>query len=213
MGVRREEGKKETIRLRILPDGSLQVSAPAGLDVIPVLEREKQWIDRKVREIESVLEENRGTEDLLLLHGHHYWLTQGSSCSISEDTVTYTTPGELKETLTDLLLHELRAKITRFAPKVGRRAGKICVRTQKTRWGSCSGRDTLNFNLMMLALPERLRDYIILHEIVHLVERNHAPAFWDRLVTLCPDCEERRKELKKFWILLERNSIWRVLRE
>ncbi|MDD1673529.1 MAG: M48 family metallopeptidase [Methanomicrobiales archaeon] len=165
-----------------------------------------------MKEVENISLEYMGCDDLFLLNGWSYRLTRGDTCSILDDTVTYTTPSELKVALTKLLIQEIEEKVALYAPKMGCHVRKITIRTQKTRWGSCSGEGTLNFNLVMLALPPTLRTYIILHEIVHLAERNHAPAFWKLLSVLDPECAIHRKNLKKFWILVERNSIWRVLR-
>lgn len=212
--IRKKKGTQGKVRLQVLPDGTLQVTAPPHFDISPLLEQKKEWIAKKIENIERIV---RGcdcaeAENLLLLEGRWYTLTHGTSCAISEDNVTYTTPGDLKRMLSGLLRKEIEEAITRNAPRIERTAGTITIRTQRTRWGSCSGKSTLNFNLVMMALPPSLREYIILHEIVHLRERNHSPSFWKRLEVLCPDYSIRRKELKKFWILVERNSIWKVLR-
>jgi predicted metal-dependent hydrolase len=206
---RQKEGK---IRLEILPDGTLQVTAPPHIDPAPFLEQKKAWIEKKIRERERIARQYPGGDDLFLLHGSLYRLTEGNTCAVLEDTVTYTTPGALKEWLSMMLRREVEEHIVQYAPHIGRLPQNICIRAQRTRWGSCSGESTLNFNLAMMALPPELRTYIILHEIVHLVERNHAPAFWICLGTLCPAYQTHRKELKKYWILVERNTIWQVLR-
>jgi len=73
---------------------------------------------------------------------------------------------------------------------------RISIRNQKTRWGSCSTSGTLSFNFKLLFLPEKQRDYIIVHEICHLKEHNHSPAFWALVAQTIPDYKSVRKLLK-----------------
>lgn len=74
---------------------------------------------------------------------------------------------------------------------------KIFIRDQKTRWGSCSKGGNLNFNYKIAALPEKMADYIIVHELCHLAEFNHSKNFWDLVSKNMPDYLEIRKELRK----------------
>jgi predicted metal-dependent hydrolase len=204
--------EKNRIRLEVLPDGTVQVTAPRHCDIGPFLEQKRDWIEKKVNERECITRDYPSGEDLFLFQGRWYPITQGSSCEIAGDIVTYTTPGALKEMLATLLRKEVEEQIRQHTPRLGRSVKTISIRTQKSRWGSCSGEATLNFNLATMALPPDLRTYIILHELVHLVERNHQSTFWERLETLCPDYRIHRRELKRYWLLVERNTIWRVLR-
>src|SRR6056297_393327 len=71
---------------------------------------------------------------------------------------------------------------------------KIFVRNQTSRWGSCSSKGNLNFNYKMINLPEKLSDYIIVHELCHLRELNHSSRFWELVSQTIPDYKERRKD-------------------
>ena len=73
----------------------------------------------------------------------------------------------------------------------------ISIRNQKTRWGSCSKKGNLNFNYKVALLPERLADYIIVHELCHLAEFNHSKKFWNLVAKTMPDHASLRSELKK----------------
>ncbi len=75
--------------------------------------------------------------------------------------------------------------------------GKIFIKNHKTRWGSCSKKQNLNFNFKIIFLTERLAEYIVTHELCHLQEFNHSRKFWDLLARAIPDYRQCRKELKK----------------
>ncbi len=72
---------------------------------------------------------------------------------------------------------------------------KIAIRNQKTRWGSCSKRGNLNFSYRIALLPEKLAEYIIIHEVCHLGQFNHSKDFWNLVALTVPDYKRLRKEL------------------
>jgi hypothetical protein len=76
---------------------------------------------------------------------------------------------------------------------------KISIRNQKTRWGSCSRKGNLNFNYKIIMLPEKIAEYIIVHEICHLKEFNHSKDFWRLVENYIADYKEARKELRKYY--------------
>ena len=76
--------------------------------------------------------------------------------------------------------------------------GKVSIKNQKTRWGSCSGKRNLGFNYKLLFLPENLRDYIIIHELCHLKEMNHSKNFWNLVSEWVPDYKAIRRQIKLY---------------
>ena len=74
---------------------------------------------------------------------------------------------------------------------------RVAIRNQKTRWGSCSSKGNLNFSYKIIYLPEKIQDYIIVHELCHLWEFNHSQKFWNLVAKVVPDYLSLRKELKK----------------
>ena len=80
---------------------------------------------------------------------------------------------------------------------------RINIKNQKTRWGSCSNKGNLNFNYKIVLLPERLADYIIVHELCHLKELNHSKKFWNLVAKAMPDYPQIRDELNKGGMYLQ----------
>lgn len=89
-------------------------------------------------------------------------------------------------------------RVSEWAGKMGVTYGRITIRDQKTRWGSCSSKGNLNFNWKLLAVPQELSDYVIVHELAHRLEMNHSPRFWAVVEQQLPDYKQLRQELKKY---------------
>ena len=88
-------------------------------------------------------------------------------------------------------------KVAEWNAIYGFRVGRISVKNQKTRWGSCSKKGNLNFNYKIVLLPEPLADYIVVHELCHLGEFNHSKNFWNLVARTMPDYKARRAALKR----------------
>jgi predicted metal-dependent hydrolase len=93
-------------------------------------------------------------------------------------------------------------RLAELARRHGFRYNRVYVRNQKTRWGSCSAQDNINLNVNLIRLPEALRDYVILHELVHTRIRNHGPRFWEELEKCVPDCRQVDKQLNRYEFML-----------
>lgn len=77
------------------------------------------------------------------------------------------------------------------------RLSRVSVRNQSTRWGSCSVRGVVSLNWRLLQIPPSVRDYVILHELAHLVHLNHSARFWTLVKQMCPGCEDAEAWLKR----------------
>jgi predicted metal-dependent hydrolase len=90
------------------------------------------------------------------------------------------------------------AAIARFAPFYGVAAKAVSIRDQRTRWGSCSRDGRLSFNYRLAILPPRLAEYVVVHELCHMLEFNHSPRFWALVARTVPEHRTLRKALHEY---------------
>lgn len=105
-----------------------------------------------------------------------------------------------KEAARELIHRKLTEKNAYYSLPFGR----VAIRNQRTRWGSCSKKGNLNFHYRIILLPEHLADYLVVHELCHLAEFNHSKKFWALVAQTIPDWRTRRKALTRHNI--ERSS-------
>ncbi|MBQ4482500.1 MAG: M48 family metallopeptidase [Lachnospiraceae bacterium] len=161
-----KRSRRKTLSIQIEPDLSVLIKAPfyaSDRDIAKFLEDSKDWI-KKHREI--VKKRVRETEDIPKL-------SMEEIRSLAEEA-----------------MKDIPERVRRFAPIVGVSYGRITIRNQKSRWGSCSSKGNLNFNCLLMLAPERERDYVVVHELCHRKEMNHSKRFWEEVAKVLPDYKE-----------------------
>ena len=103
----------------------------------------------------------------------------------------------LEEHLRALARRELAERAEELARQHGAPMRRVMVRSQRSRWGSCSVRGTISLNWRLVQVPETVRDYIILHELTHLRHLNHSARFWAAVEKVCPDYRAAEAWLKR----------------
>ena len=164
---------RKTVAIQVEPDGSVIVRAPkrCSLRKIKDFVREKEhWIRTKQEEIAAGRREFSAKK---LTEEERQSLRQRAGFLLGERTVLY-------------------------AERMQVSYGRITIRDQKTRWGSCSAAGNLNFNWRLVMAPGEVLDYVVVHELAHRKEMNHSRKFWAEVKNVLPDYEKRRKWLKEF---------------
>ncbi|MCR5610561.1 MAG: M48 family metallopeptidase [Clostridiales bacterium] len=106
------------------------------------------------------------------------------------------TPEEIKE-LKKRAKEVIPRRAEHFAPIVGVEYQKISIRMQKTRWGSCSGKGNLSFNCLLMLAPPEVVDGVVVHELCHIISRDHSARFYREVERVLPDYKKRAKWLKE----------------
>lgn len=88
-------------------------------------------------------------------------------------------------------------KVAYYADILGVTYGRITIRNQKTRWGSCTSKGNLNFNCMLLLAPDEVVDSVVVHELCHRLEMNHSKAFYNNVYRVFPDYDKWDRWLKE----------------
>ncbi len=165
-------------------DGNVMVKAPMAASdsaIKAFLDEKEEWI---IRSVESV---RRKHEKLDMVE------------KLSEDEVR-----ELFEGAAEYFPERCRY----FARLMDVSYGRITIRNQKTRWGSCSAKGNLNFNAGLMLAPPEVRDYVVVHELAHRRQMNHSPAFWKEVERVLPDYRARRKWLRQNGAVIMRQIGW-----
>ena len=98
---------------------------------------------------------------------------------------------------------KVQQRVDLFAPKLGVTPTKIRLKEQQARWGSCTKQGELLINWKLMMAPMKIIDYVMVHEIAHLLQPNHNPDFWNLVASVLPDYQERKEWLRIHGPLLE----------
>lgn len=163
--------RRKTISLQIKPDASIVVRAPMRMpqrEIQKFLEEKSGWIETHLAKVRS---QQAQAQDNLL--------TQEDLRSLAEQAKALI-PG----------------RAAYYAARMGVTFGRITIRHQTTRWGSCSSKGNLNFNCLLMLAPPEVLDYVVVHELAHRKQMNHSAAFWAEVEKACPDYRVHLKWLK-----------------
>lgn len=174
--------KRKTIAIQINSDLSVTVRAPKRMPL---------------KEIEEVIKNN---EDRINSHVEKMRKKYDLYCP---DGIKPLSNDEIRE-LADQALDYIPKRVSYYADIIGVTYGRITIRNQRTRWGSCSSKGNLNFNCLLMLAPENVIDYVVVHELCHRKEMNHSQAFWNEVAKIIPDYKTLQKWLKNEGSILMR---------
>ena len=123
-------------------------------------------------------------------------LAKSEAAKAKRDSVDKLTMDEVRE-LANKALEVIPERVRYYAPLVGVTYGRITIRNQHTKWGSCSSKGNLNFNCLLMLAPAEVLDSIVVHELCHRKEMNHSSKFYDEVLRVMPDYWDRYKWLKE----------------
>ena len=165
--------KRKTISIKVNNDLTVTVRAPiftSDKEIGEILKSKEKWISKCIEQIK------RENEEL--------------------SKIDYFTAEETSK-LADKALNYIQGRVKYYADIIGVTYGKITIRNQKTRWGSCSRKGNLNFNCLLMLMPTEVIDYVVVHELCHRKQMNHSKAFWKEVEKILPHYKEVVEWLKK----------------
>lgn len=118
------------------------------------------------------------------------------SARASAGTLSPLTDEELRQ-LSHQAAQYIPPCVALYAERIGVSYGRITIRHQRTRWGSCSTKGNLNFNCLLMLTPPEVIDYVIVHELCHRREMNHSARFWALVASILPDYTEQKRWLRE----------------
>ena len=219
--VVRSARRKKTVSITIDPDDSVRVSAPLrtpNAEIESIVRKRADWILAKLAEERPKEPEPRQlvTGEKLYYLGHELTLVvqlttdEEPSVSLEAHSLRVECPSWVPEEHRAYAIRQvlvlwykqqaaelLQESVERWQPRVGTSPARISIGDQKTRWGSCSSKGSLRFNLRLAMAPQALIDYVTVHELCHLLEGNHSAAFWEQVARVLPDYEARRRRLRE----------------
>ena len=133
------------------------------------------------------------------IEGHADWIFKKRKLVLSRDNrpdIVYL-PEVTEESDRERIQTFIEEKVSYYASVMGVSYGRITMRNQKTRWGSCSSKGNLNFNCLLMLAPSEILDYVVVHELCHRKQMNHSKAFWLEVEKVLPDYKESIEWLKE----------------
>lgn len=207
------------IRISLKSDGTIAVSMPPAVplrDAIRFVESKADWILKQKTKIKSRLT-LFAPESCFRTRFHQLAITKGNTDKVYNrvgngviqifipDRVNHEQPKVqefIKKTLVNVMRWEakiyLPKRLKELADKHGFKYANVSIKNASTRWGSCSSVNNINLNLHLMRIPEHLIDYVLLHELVHTVVKNHGDKFWLLLEQVYPNARKADKEMNNY---------------
>ncbi|WP_048159789.1 M48 family metallopeptidase [Thermococcus barophilus] len=195
------------MRIYVHPEGYLRIVSPTQ-NVKPILKSKEHWILKNLEKVErGKTLASRGFP----LFGRFYEVRECRKTEIFNDVICVSNLESLKRKIKRELKKKIDKIIEKRTEEIGKKPNKMFIRVQKNKWGSCSSKGNLSLNIALAALPEELLDYVVTHELAHLLELNHSKHFWKLVAKIHPDYKKKRDELKLWWVIVNNNELWKKI--
>lgn len=217
--------RRKTIAIHITKDAAVEVRAPLktpAADIDKFVASKEKWITAHLIKCEQRNAEKAAFSlsygDTLSLCGETVPLCAKDGNRAGFDGECFFLPPNLSpEYIKRAVIRIYKAiaksiltkKVAAFAKQINVNPAAVRINSAKTRWGSCSGNNNINFSWKLVMADEDVVDYVVVHELAHIKEHNHSPRFWAVVESVLPDYKQRKAKLKALQDKLSRED-WDV---
>ena len=210
--------KRKTMEIRVESPGKVLLIVPEKSkeqDILQMLDKHSNWVMKKLEIYQNVESLERSH---LFCTGEQFWLqgapvfletianpgTEYITLKVAGNKLIITAPVCDPEYIRIILVdwfkqrcqEVIQERVAYYEPLVQRTPTRVRAKEQKKRWGSCTAAGHLYFNWRLIGAPPVVLDYVVVHEMCHLVHLNHSPAFWKLVECLLPDYKIRQEWLR-----------------
>ena len=212
-----ERSNRRTLSLSVLKDGNVVVKAPINMrdeTINRFVEEKQDWIRSKLFMINKTISK---FDDVVhykqfLLYGNRYTLLLDNVKKIETNDnfqiviPNKTEPDKILKTMKSwykkVAKQVLAERLAFIESRIKLKSNAFRIGDSKGRWGSCNSRGVICLNFRVIMLPPAIIDYVIVHELCHLVEMNHSKNFWNLVSRFLPNVQQLKKSIKEYGFLL-----------
>lgn len=209
---------RKTLALTINEKGELIVHAPKNMplyDIVNFIEKKEDWILKKTQSVENILSKNRDIIEYneIFFLGKRYKVVETKGVEelfLTEETILIPPCKSItkrQKMLMDWYLQNTEAvlmpRIEKLISFMKQKYNSIKIINSKVKWGMCDSKRNLYFNWKLLMLSPEIIDYIIIHEISHLIELNHSKKFWEIVGAVIPSYKKHKEVINKCGFLIK----------
>lgn len=214
---------RKTIAIHITKEAIVEVRSPHKMpnsEIDKFVKSKQKWIYEHLEIVKSKIYKRASFSlnygDAVLYRGKEYPIIASQGKHIGFDDTCFYVPknlpaDDIKYTVIQiyklLAKRDLTKKVIEFAKLMNLTPTNVKINSAKTRWGSCSGKNRINFSWLLIMAEDSLIDYVIVHELAHIKEHNHSERFWAVVRQVLPEYKERQLKLKELQIKLS-NEDW-----
>ena len=201
--------KRKTLSISINENAELIVRAPNRISdqkIQDFINEKENWITRNQSIVKARAKDTAKDKNMLLYLGTLFPLkTDNDAKKISFNGEEFLAGLQNKEKTNKSLKTWYKNKFKEvavprlfyFAEKHNLQVNQVRIKEQKTLWGSCSSRNNINLNFLLIMAPLKVIDYVIIHELVHTIHKNHSVNFWNAVEEIMPNYKEAKRWLKE----------------
>ena len=196
--------KRKSLSITVSAENKITLRCPLGYSrerAERFLNEKSAWIERAILRNEKTLNLNSEIISYKSIYVNGTKLPLFTDCkkiAITEEGVFVKGIKDIKKLFVNSFAKAFVLRVEEVSRKTGLKFNDIAIKSYKSRWGCCDGRNNLAFNYKLFMLPDRIQYYIIIHELCHTVQHNHSEKFWRLVERFVPDYKKIKKALRSY---------------